>query len=370
MTKQITFSNFRFGLIQRDIITAPSISKNAKLVYSIIRAAQGGLKYIKTTQLEIADALGISERTTKSAFKDLKELGYLELHNKLKGCYSCPEVDTSNSGFGYVELDFLASSDYTANEKLLYTFFAAVHNTNDEYSHWSRAGIAKALSMTTRTYYPIQKSLVTKGLVYIIEGGKGKYAHKERIANRAFIARLENVEVAPSKYFNVFSDASGNSGQDIFEFPIIRSAPSAKVQIKQDERAKNDSLTGINCIHRYAEGTPNKKSNIKNNKRNNNKQESTIIIISDEIKSKFEQFWSYDPRGSKSSSLVSFSKLRSDEYPLFEDALEESNSVYGLLIKDIIADRKPEPTAEELEEKRIRQANRKPRKHSTLRMQL
>lgn len=254
-----TFSNFRFGLISREMITDTNISKNAKLVYATLRAAQGGLDYINTTQKEISTAIGISERSVKSACKELKDLQLMSLKDNKKSHYNILKtvVSEGNSGFGYIELAFLTSKILTPNEKLLYIFYTAVYNSAEDCSKWSRDRILKALKLTQRTFYPIIDSLTSKGIIRL---EKGKAYKGINATQRAKIARAENFEFEANDFFKLPETAMSEEFAN-FKFPILRTIPDSQVV----EEGKNDELTGKNCKVRINEDTPNKKINKKLN---------------------------------------------------------------------------------------------------------
>jgi DNA-binding MarR family transcriptional regulator len=69
-------SNYRFGIVSRDVITEPDLSLQAKAVYSILACYANKQRSCFPSISTLANDLNVSQRTIKRLIKELKEQGY------------------------------------------------------------------------------------------------------------------------------------------------------------------------------------------------------------------------------------------------------------------------------------------------------
>tara|TARA_Y100000385_G_C13005957_1_gene599437 strand:+ start:501 stop:749 length:249 start_codon:yes stop_codon:yes gene_type:complete len=71
-------SNYRFGIVSRDVITEPNLSLQAKAVYSTLACYANKQRSCFPSISTLADDLNVSQRTIKRLIKELKEQGYVK----------------------------------------------------------------------------------------------------------------------------------------------------------------------------------------------------------------------------------------------------------------------------------------------------
>ena len=67
-----------FGIVNREVITDPSLSKNAKVIYTLICCYCGNKSTCYPSNGTIADSLNIGVRTVIRGIKELKDAKIIE----------------------------------------------------------------------------------------------------------------------------------------------------------------------------------------------------------------------------------------------------------------------------------------------------
>ncbi|MEK6266203.1 MAG: helix-turn-helix domain-containing protein [Clostridium sp.] len=71
-------SNYRFGIVSRDIITTPDLSLQAKAVYSALACYANKERSCFPSISTLANDLNVSQRTIKRLIKELKNKDYIK----------------------------------------------------------------------------------------------------------------------------------------------------------------------------------------------------------------------------------------------------------------------------------------------------
>ncbi len=70
--------NYKFGIVSRDIITAPNISMQAKALYSVLACYANKERSCFPSISTLADDLNVSQSTIKRLIKELKDNDYIK----------------------------------------------------------------------------------------------------------------------------------------------------------------------------------------------------------------------------------------------------------------------------------------------------
>ena len=69
---------YKFGVVSREVITAPDLSMRAKALYSVLACYANKKRSCFPSISTISDDLNISQRTTKRLIKELKDKDYIK----------------------------------------------------------------------------------------------------------------------------------------------------------------------------------------------------------------------------------------------------------------------------------------------------
>lgn len=353
MSKPKLFSKYQHGIIQTKVITSNKLGHAAKVVYGLLRSQMEGFDYIQTTAKKVAVCLKVSEATIKRAFSELKKAGLISKSKKAVKAYEVEKVITSGgkgNGFGWVEAAVLESDKIRLESKLFYLYYAAICGNND-ISKQPRISVLKHLAVGNDAYIGFIDALERNGLIQVQEGesipdgDEYKYTTKiVKLVRLPFIPKNVLSEVVPIVPFKFKSLLAVDHGDRILsdQKKVLAqnkkgSCQNGKVSLQNKTVSSQDTLLN--------------KINI-----NNNKQEN-VIVISNEVTKAFNATWECDyhqeNRGSKESSLKSFSKLMPAEYDEFCDKLEDNpKAYYGFMVKEIIGEREAKAKAALADKKR------------------
>jgi|TARA_R110000796_G_scaffold241130_2_gene362424 DNA-binding MarR family transcriptional regulator len=70
--------SYKFGIVSREVITAPDLSMRAKALYSVLACYANKERSCFPSISTISDDLNISQRTTKRLIKELKDKDYIK----------------------------------------------------------------------------------------------------------------------------------------------------------------------------------------------------------------------------------------------------------------------------------------------------
>ena len=70
--------NYKFGIVSRDIITAPNTSMQAKALYSVLACYANKERSCFPSISTLADDLNVSQSTIKRLIKELKNKDYIK----------------------------------------------------------------------------------------------------------------------------------------------------------------------------------------------------------------------------------------------------------------------------------------------------
>jgi len=333
-------------MIQTNVITSDNLGHAAKVVYGLLRSKIEGFEYIQTTAKKVAVCLKVSEATIKRAFLELKKAGLVTKSKKAVKAYEVKKVITSGgkgNGFGWVETAILESDKISLESKLFYLFYAAICDKND-ISKQPRVSVLKYLAVGNDAYIGFIDALERNGLIQVqegqskLDGDEYKYTTKIiKLVRLPFISKKVLSEVVPIAQLKFKSLSAVDHDDRIMgdQKKVLAqnkkgSCQNVKVSLQNKNVSSQDTL--LNNI------------NI-----NNNKQEN-VIVISNEVTETFNTTWECDyyqeNRGSKESSLKSFSKLMPAEYDEFRDKLADNpKGYYGFMVNKIIAEREAKAKA-------------------------
>jgi len=346
MTKKTRlFSKYAHGVIDTKVIHSNKISKTAKVVYSLLQSRIGGLNYVQYTQAQIPKELGVSIRTVKGAFAELKKLGLVTKSKDEKKAYKLKKaMTTKGNRFGWVEYSILSDSGLTVNEKLMYSFYATVAGADTGTSNYSRDKVMNILAIGADTYVNTIKSMEEKGIIATDDGYGSKdndYSNESTpntyTTKRVKIFRLKDLNLyTPEKVADPFLAVEAEL-TDMKKFEYGQKEMRIMNSLKKVQ-AQNIKVQTQNAKVQAQNGKVQPQDREQTDKQVNNNKQGKAIVILDESMKRFNWLWEvYEPRGSRSSSFKSFSELDPSMYGAFQDQLEENpGTYYGLLVKEVL----------------------------------
>ncbi|NKC02030.1 MAG: hypothetical protein GKR90_26510 [Pseudomonadales bacterium] len=70
--------NYRFGIVNREVMLSPNLSIKAKALYSVLACYANKQRSCFPSISTLADDLNVSQRTTKRLIKELKDQDYVK----------------------------------------------------------------------------------------------------------------------------------------------------------------------------------------------------------------------------------------------------------------------------------------------------